>query len=75
MNLEIVKKRPSNKNGYINRKDFIGLTTKAIAVAALPPIVKLAATKHKIKAVAFDAYTLFDTNSILQVAEELFPGK
>jgi hypothetical protein len=45
VNLEILKKKPSNKNSHISRKDFIGHTTKAVAVSALTPIVKLIGTK------------------------------
>lgn len=70
-----MEKKQLNRGNYINRKQFIGITTKTIAASAIAPITKLTRTKPQIKAVAFDAYTLFDTNSLLKSVEELFPGK
>jgi len=70
-----MEKKQLNGSNYLNRKQFIGLTTKTLAASALTPIAKLTGKRPLIKAIAFDAYTLFDTNSLLQSVEELFPGK
>ena len=61
----------------MKRQYFLQQTAKAIAGAYFSPaILELAATKPTlIKAVAFDAYALFDTRPILDLAEQLFPAK
>ena len=52
------------------------MTAKAITVSVLSPAALMAPpVKPSIKAVAFDAYALFDTSTILAKAETLYPGK
>jgi len=66
--------RPSINN--INRKHFIEMTGKTIALSVLSPATLITiAAKPSIKAVAFDAFTLFDTSTVLAKAEILYPGK
>jgi 2-haloacid dehalogenase len=60
----------------ISRKHFIENTAKTMAVSLLSPVLlKTIASKPSIKAVAFDAYALFDTSTVLAKAEMIYPGK
>jgi len=58
-----------------NRRQFFDTAARMIAAAALAtgPIT---AQRHSqaIKAVAFDAFAIFDPRSVSRLAEELFPG-
>ena len=66
----------SNGVRAISRKHFIGLTAKSMAATALlAPFTTKQGSGQAIKAIAFDAFTLFDTRPILLVAEKLYPGK
>ena len=55
-----------------NRRLFLGATTSAFALAAARGGPVTAAT---IKAVAFDAFAIFDPRPVFRLAEELFPGR
>jgi 2-haloacid dehalogenase len=63
----------------MNRREFVALTTATLASTLVRPLSgKLAATeieKSKIKAIAFDAFPIFDPRPVAALAEELFPGK
>ncbi len=61
----------------MNRKEFISNTSKAMAgVALAAPIIQASsASGTPIRAIAFDAYTLFDTSTLVADAERLFPGR
>ena len=60
----------------LTRKDFIEMVVKSSAAFSIAPLFP---PKYyhgaPIKAIAFNAYTLFDTGSVVQTAQELFPGK
>src|SRR5690348_13888273 len=57
----------------INRREFLaGGAAAGLAAAALP---SPAAPKLNIKAIAFDAFPIFDPRPVFTRAEELFPGK
>lgn len=70
----------------MDRREFVALTTASLASGLLGPFSgKLAATeadkpkidpkfKAKIKAIAFDAFPIFDPRPVFTLAEELFPG-
>ena len=59
----------------VNRGEFLfiagGLATGLLAPASSTQ----AATKSKIKAIAFDAFPIFDPRPVFALAEKLFPGK
>lgn len=60
----------------MNRKKFITTSVKAVAVAGLiSPFDLSAQQKYNIKAVVFDAFTIFNTNHLNTLVEEYFPGK
>jgi len=60
----------------LNRREFIGLTAASVATGILAPSA-LAQTsrQHKIKAIVFDAFPIFDPRPVFQLATELFPEK
>ncbi|HET8888570.1 MAG TPA: haloacid dehalogenase type II [Candidatus Angelobacter sp.] len=62
----------------MNRREFMALTTAGIASSALGQRSGNAgrnqAPKMKIKAIAFDAFPIFDPRPVFALAEELFPG-
>ena len=60
----------------MNRREFLHLATGAAAASlALSPLRARAASKAAFKAVAFDAFAIFDPRPIFGLAETLFPGK
>jgi 2-haloacid dehalogenase len=60
----------------LNRREFLHLTAEGVAVSALlSPLRVLAATQSQFKAVAFDAFPIFDPRPVFKVAEMFFPGK
>ncbi|MBU1265322.1 MAG: haloacid dehalogenase type II [Gammaproteobacteria bacterium] len=60
----------------LNRREFIKLAAAGIAAHILTsnPLAR-AATSPKIKAIAFDAFPIFDPRPIFTLAEQLFPGR
>ena len=59
----------------VNRREFLFLAG-GVATGLLTPTSSIqAATKSKIKAVAFDGFVTFDPRPIVALAEKLFPGK
>jgi 2-haloacid dehalogenase len=60
----------------LNRREFFGLTAAGVATGLLAanPLAG-AATGAKIKAIAFDAFPIFDPRPIFALAETLFPGR
>jgi 2-haloacid dehalogenase len=58
---------------FFNRREFI---QSAAAASLMPASGKTARTANgRIKAVAFDAFTIFDTRPIASLAEAVYPGK
>lgn len=58
------------------RREFLGLATAGIAAGLMASTLSAhAAANSKIKAIAFDAFPIFDPRPIFALAEELFPGK
>lgn len=60
----------------LNRRRFLhlGVAGLTLAVAgSIPPAQ--AATRPRIKAIAFDAFPIFDPRPVFTLAEQLFPGK
>lgn len=59
----------------LNRRTFLGLTAGATAGTFLRPApLRAAETELRVRAVAFDAFPIFDPRPIFALAEELFPG-
>jgi 2-haloacid dehalogenase len=62
----------------MNRREFMAVTAAGLASCALGPRSGNAgrdqAPKMKIKAIAFDAFPIFDPRPVVALAEELFPG-
>lgn len=74
--IEKIKPEWFDSTNNINRKAFLSTSLKSVAAISMGPyIIHPLKAKTQIKAVAFDAYTLFDTSSILTVAEQLYPGR
>ena len=46
-----------------------------VAASALAPEFVTAQRRSAIKAVAFDAFAIFDSHSVYRLAERLFPGR
>jgi len=57
-----------------NRRDFLQIAAGGLAVVALSQSAK-AQTKPKIKAVAFDAFPIFDPRPIFEMVNQLFGEK
>ena len=60
----------------LNRRECLTLVAGGIAAGVLlsTPVAH-AATSPKIKAIAFDAFPIFDPRPVFALAEQLFPGK
>ncbi len=64
-----------NRNAF-NRKDFIELVVKGVSALAISPLLPTAKNYPlTIKAIAFDAFALFDTGNVVNTAKQLFPDK
>lgn len=59
-----------------NRRTFLHLAAAGVSTGLLAthPLVR-SATSKKIKAIAFDAFPIFDPRPVFALAEQLFPGK
>lgn len=59
-----------------SRRRFVRLFTGGLLTFAIVPQIFAAENdKHKIKALAFDAFPIFDPRPVFMLAEKLFPGK
>lgn len=59
-----------------SRREFLTLTTPGLAAGLLAPLSYLQAAEGRpFKAVAFDAFPIFDPRPIFALVEERFPGK
>jgi 2-haloacid dehalogenase len=60
----------------LNRRTFLGLTVGAAAAAIVrPPPLRAAEAFGQVRAVAFDAFPIFDPRPISALTDELFPGR
>jgi 2-haloacid dehalogenase len=63
---------------FCNRREFITLAAGGIAVNLLGPVTRVLAgepfSKLPLKAIAFDAFPIFDPRPVFALAEQLFPG-
>jgi 2-haloacid dehalogenase len=60
----------------VDRRDFVCSLAAGAAVTAFSPTSAVAAApKATIKAVAFDAFAIFDARPVFALAAELFPGQ
>jgi len=58
------------------RKEFISKMLTVAAIGAIAPsAIAQSFSRNKIKALAFDAFPIFDPRPVFALAEELFPGK
>jgi 2-haloacid dehalogenase len=63
-------------NDFLGRRDFLIRTAASVAATVLASAsLADAATSSKIKAIAFDAFPIFDPRPVFSLAEELFPGR
>jgi 2-haloacid dehalogenase len=61
--------------GSVNRRKFLKLTAATVAVRALAPACSASAVPAlAVKAVAFDAFAIYDPRPIFARVGELFPG-
>ena len=59
-----------------NRRQFLGAAAAVVSATALDAVPFTAQVRsHEIKAVAFDAFAIFDPTSVFRLAEEIFPGR
>ncbi|OIQ79362.1 2-haloalkanoic acid dehalogenase [mine drainage metagenome] len=60
----------------LDRRKFLNLAAAGFAAGFLAPIPPVHATsRRKIKAIAFDAFPIFDPRPVFALAEKLFPGR
>lgn len=60
----------------LDRREFLNLAAAGIATGLLASIpLARAAAGPKIKAIAFDAFPIFDPRPVFALTEQLFPGK
>ena len=60
----------------LNRREFLNLAAAGIATGLLTSIpLTHAAARQRIKAIAFDAFPIFDPRPVFALAEQLFPGR
>lgn len=58
------------------RREFLNVAAAGVAAGALASALSVgAATKPKIKVIAFDAFPILDPRPVFALAEQLFPGK
>ncbi len=78
MHDEVVGNKPSpttvSRYMPINRRQFLVSGAAAIGGTA-PPLAEAAARSAAIRAIAFDAFPIFDPRSIAAACERLFPGR
>lgn len=60
----------------MNRRAFLGLTAgTAVGTLFHPTPLDAVQTRARLRAIAFDAFPIFDPRPIFALAEELFPGR
>jgi hypothetical protein len=63
----------------LNRRNFIAFAASGISLGSLCSIPQAFAgtsfSRSKIKAIAFDAFPIFDPRQVFSLAERLYPGK
>jgi 2-haloacid dehalogenase len=60
----------------LDRREFVQLVVGGIAASTWrAPLATAVASRQRVRAVAFDAFPIFDPRPILGLAEALFPGK
>lgn len=60
----------------LNRRNFVGLTAGAVAGTLVQSTIAASpAAKTSLRAIAFDAFPIFDPRPVFALGEELFPGK
>jgi 2-haloacid dehalogenase len=60
----------------LGRREFLHLAAGGVVASVLlPPLVAQADTQPRFKAIAFDAFPIFDPRPVFGLAETLFPGK
>src|SRR5688572_13953963 len=63
----------------INRRQFLTIAAGGITLGALPSIPSALADegslKSRIKAIAFDAFPIFDPRPVFALVEKMFPGR
>jgi 2-haloacid dehalogenase len=65
-----------NGDDNLRRRDFLRITTASVAAGLLASTpLAIAATRSKIKAVAFDAFPIFDSQPVFALAESFFPRR
>ena len=57
------------------RREFLQVAAVSLATGIWASATSARATKSKIKAIAFDAFPIFDPRPVFVLAEQLFPGK
>jgi 2-haloacid dehalogenase len=63
------------KRDPTTRRTFVGTAAAVVLVAALQATAIAQAHSARIKAVAFDAFAIFDARSVSHLAEQLLPGR
>jgi 2-haloacid dehalogenase len=58
----------------MNRRHFGTLAAASIAAGLLPGMARAGALRQPIKAIAFDAFPIFDPRPVFALAEAMFPG-
>jgi 2-haloacid dehalogenase len=58
----------------MNRREYLALVGAATSLIGSSTSIR-ATTRAKIKAIAFDGFTVFDPRSVFVLADRLFPGK
>src|ERR1700710_1696304 len=59
----------------LDRRDFLLLTAGSVLACESSPAIALTPRQARFKAVAFDAFPIFDPRPIAALAESLFPGQ
>jgi len=59
----------------VNRREFLGFAGVGLAASAVAPATAWSGMSGNVKAVAFDAFPVFDPRPIFTLTEELFPGQ
>ena len=63
----------------LNRRSFVRLAVGSLALSIAPSIPRLFADESsvglRIKAIAFDAFPIFDPRPVFALAEQIFPGR